>query len=66
MARSRTAATPLFDRDLIADAGRALLTSLLPTEQGIRLLGLTLSGFHHELAKQDQVQPPLNFGYSDE
>jgi len=38
----------------------------LPTEQGIRLLGLTLSGFHHEMGNQDQVQPPLNFGGTDD
>lgn len=66
VARSRTAAMPLFDRDLIADVGRTLLRSLLPTEQGIRLLGLTVSGFHREMAKQNQVQPPLNFGDSGE
>jgi DNA polymerase-4 len=61
VARSKTAAVPLCDRFQIADTGCALLQSLLPAEQGIRLLGLTLSGLGNERSRSDLVQPPFNF-----
>jgi DNA polymerase IV len=61
VARSRTLAAPMSDRSIIADTGHALLRSLLPVEQGIRLLGLTLSGLGSDRAGGDLVQPPFNF-----
>ena len=61
VARSRTLAAPMSDRSMIADVGRALLRSLLPVEQGIRLLGLTLSGLGSDGSCSDLVQPPFNF-----
>ena len=61
VARSRTFAAPMSDRSIIADIGCALLRSLLPAEQGIRLLGLTLSGLGNDGSGSDLVQPPFNF-----
>jgi DNA polymerase IV len=46
---------PVGDRAALAAAGHALLEALLPVETGIRLLGLTLSGFDEE----DETQPGL-------
>jgi DNA polymerase-4 len=42
--RSRTVPHILADRASVAQLGHALLDQILPTEMGIRLLGLTLSG----------------------
>jgi DNA polymerase-4 len=61
VARSRTLAAPMSDRSMIAETGRALLRSLLPVEQGIRLLGLTLSGLGSDVSLCEIVQPPFNF-----
>jgi DNA polymerase-4 len=61
VARSRTVVTPLFDRLQIAETGRGLLRSILPVNQGIRLLGLTLSGLNSEMSVNDPDQRPLNF-----
>ena len=61
VARSRTLAAPMSDRSIIAETGRALLRSLLPVEQGIRLLGLTLSGLGSDGSGSGLVQPPFNF-----
>jgi len=61
VARSRTLTVPIADRGLVAATGRELLLSLLPTEQGIRLLGLTLSGLEGEIPCGDNTQPPLDF-----
>ena len=61
VARSRTLAAPMSDRSMIADIGRALLRSLVPVEQGIRLLGLTLSGLGSDVSRCELVQPPFNF-----
>lgn len=61
VARSRTVTVPLSDRSQIAETGSALLRSLLPVEQGIRLLGLTLSGLGGDVAISDETQSPLNF-----
>ena len=61
MARSRTLAAPMSDRSIIAETGRVFLRSLLPADQGIRLLGLTLSGLGSDESGSDIVQPPFNF-----
>ena len=60
LARSRTLAAPIGNCDAMAEVGRGLLKSLLPAAQGIRLLGLTLSGIAGEGAPSSQ--PPLDFG----
>jgi DNA polymerase IV len=61
VARSRTFAAPMSDRSIIAETGRTLIRSLLPVEQGIRLLGLTLSALGSEGPGSDLMQPPFNF-----
>ncbi len=43
--RARSSGGAVPDRDALLDAGRALLAPLLPAPGGVRLLGLTLSGF---------------------
>ena len=61
VARSKTLAAPMFDRLIVAETGRALLRSILPSGQGIRLLGLTLSGLNCAPLNSNPDQPPLNF-----
>jgi DNA polymerase-4 len=61
VARSRTLAAPMSDRSIIAETGCTLLRSLLPAEQGVRLLGLTLSGLGSDGSGSDLLQPPFNF-----
>ncbi|KAB7644086.1 DNA polymerase IV [Polymorphobacter fuscus] len=60
VARSRTTVLPMADRDAIAVAAHALLRSLLPVDQGIRLLGVTLSGLDD--GTRARAQPPLDLG----
>jgi DNA polymerase-4 len=55
--RARTGMGLFEDRGRFGDEGWALLEALLPAEQGIRLLGLTLSGLAGEEA--EPAQPPL-------
>jgi len=62
VARLRTLTAPMFNRGIVSDTGRALLRSLLPVDQGIRLLGLTLSGLGSDGSGNDHTQPPLDFG----
>lgn len=45
--RARTVGA-VGDRAALAGAGHALLDALLPVENGVRLLGLTVSGFEEE------------------
>ena len=53
--RARSSPQGFADRDAFHSAGRALLMSLLPSEQGIRLVGLTLSGIERP---EDDTAPP--------
>ena len=46
--RARSFATAVGSRDALLDAGRALLAAILPVPDGVRLLGLTLSGLVEE------------------
>lgn len=57
--RARTLPGLFEDRAAIGQEGWALLSALLPAEQGIRLLGLTLSGLAGETEEAAPVQPPL-------
>ena len=43
--RAKSLPRPVDDRAALVEAGQALLQPLCPVERGIRLLGLTLSGF---------------------
>ncbi len=52
--RARSLDHPISGRDELAELGHSLLTPLLPPSQGIRLLGLSLSG----LAGATQEQSP--------
>lgn len=54
--RARSFADPVGDRDAFLAAGRALLRAQLPVPNGVRLLGLTLSGLAGE---EDDPQPAL-------
>ncbi len=57
--RSRTLPVPIGGRSELADIGADLLRGLLPVDTGIRLLGLTLSGFGDATAAMTD-QPPLD------
>ncbi len=58
--RSQTRAIPVRTRDDLAATGRDLLRALLPVDTGIRLLGLTLSGFDVSVPPSpDQDSLPL-------
>ncbi len=46
--RAKSVAAPILDGSSLLAAGEAILAPLLPTEQGIRLLGVTLSKFEGE------------------
>ncbi|HYZ47685.1 MAG TPA: DNA polymerase IV [Sphingomonas sp.] len=58
--RARTLPTPFGDRGSFGDEGWALLAALLPAPQGIRLLGLTLSGLAGEEGAPVQPTLPLD------
>ncbi len=51
--RARSTPSPILDGAALLAAGEAILTPLLPTEQGIRLLGVTLSKFEGEEDEDD-------------
>ncbi|MBJ7438827.1 MAG: DNA polymerase IV [Sphingopyxis sp.] len=51
--RAKSVAAPILDGASLLAAGEAILAPLLPTEQGIRLLGLTLSKFEGEEDEDD-------------
>ena len=53
--RARTLATPVATRERLVEMGTALVDGLLPLDLGVRLLGLTLSGFE----EGDASQPAL-------
>ena len=52
--RSRSATRPIRSRDDLHAASLALVRSVLPTEKGIRLVGVTVSNFE---AAEDNVLP---------
>jgi DNA polymerase-4 len=56
--RSRTLASPVANRELLHSVSRALVRSVFPPAIGIRLVGVTMSGFDHD-AGTSQAQ--LNF-----
>jgi DNA polymerase-4 len=51
--RAKSVPFPIGDGAALLAAGEAILAPLLPTEQGIRLLGLTLSKFEGEEDEED-------------
>ncbi|HEV2747921.1 MAG TPA: DNA polymerase IV [Allosphingosinicella sp.] len=56
--RARSQAAPVADGRSFVEIGRILLRSLLPAEQSIRLLGLTLSGLE-DGAELPQLRLPI-------
>jgi DNA polymerase-4 len=54
--RAKSVAAPIADGAALLAAGEAILAPLLPTEQGIRLLGLTLSKFEDEEDDEDRAE----------
>jgi DNA polymerase-4 len=54
--RAKSVATPILDGASLLAAGEAILAPLLPTEQGIRLLGVTLSRFEGEQEEEREEQ----------
>lgn len=57
ISRSKSLAAPVTDQDSFLAAGQALLTALLPSPKGIRLLGL---GLHNLVAEEERV--PVQLG----
>lgn len=61
--RSRTLHAPVASAEVIRLQARALLKSVLPSEKaekGIRLVGVTVSGFPHEQGDEDNPQLSLD------
>src|SRR5262249_13068060 len=58
LTRARTLPGPIADRAAFAAQGAELLDTVLPLDNGVRLLGLTLSGLG-EPAAADDSQPLL-------
>lgn len=55
--RAKSVPAPILDGASLLAAGEAILAPLLPTEQGIRLLGLTLSKFEGEEEDASDASP---------
>ena len=51
--RAKSVPSPILDGTSLLAAGEAILAPLLPTEQGIRLLGITISRFEGEEGEED-------------
>lgn len=61
--RSRTTAQPIDDRILFARIAHELVDQLLPLQQGVRLLGLTLSGLVGEEDVADGTSAQHSFAF---
>jgi DNA polymerase-4 len=61
--RARSLSHPVADRMAFGQIGHALVDQILPLQNGVRLLGLTLSGLSRDDddAAQDDRQPELPF-----
>ena len=58
--RAKSVPVPILDGNSLLAAGEAILAPLLPTEQGIRLLGVTLSRFEGEEDDEDEIVAPAD------
>jgi DNA polymerase-4 len=56
--RSRTLSAPVASRELLQAVSRALVRSVFPPAIGIRLVGVTMSGFEHP-----DVATPAQLGF---
>lgn len=58
--RAKSVPSPILDGASLLAAGEAILALLLPTEQGIRLLGLTLSKFEGDVEDTGEEAEPVD------
>ena len=58
--RAKSVPRPILDGNSLLAAGEAILGPLLPTEQGIRLLGVTLSKFEGEEDAEEEAAGPAD------
>jgi DNA polymerase-4 len=58
--RAKSVLFPIVDGAGLLAAGEAILAPLLPVEQGIRLLGVTLSKFEGEEDEEDEAVVPVD------
>lgn len=58
--RSRTLSLPVSSAKEVHETARLLLATVLPSDKGVRLLGITLSGFEHEERREDSPQLTLD------
>ncbi|WP_276516766.1 DNA polymerase IV [Sphingopyxis granuli] len=58
--RAKSVPFPIGDGAALLAVGEAILAQLLPVEQGIRLLGVTLSKFEGEEEDADAAAPPTD------
>src|SRR3546814_19999662 len=58
--RAKSVPRPILDGNSLLAAGEAILGPLLPTEQGIRLLGVTLSKFEGEEDAEAEAAGPAD------
>ena len=58
--RAKSVPSPILDGNSLLAAGEAILGPLLPTEQGIRLLGVTLSKFEGEEDGEEAPATPAD------
>jgi DNA polymerase IV len=61
--RSRTVGRAISNRVEFATIGHSLLDQILPAEQGVRLLGLTLSSLLREEGDSDDPTPQASFAF---
>ncbi len=57
--RARSLNTPVADRLVLAGVGADLLKALIPVREGVRLMGLTLSGLSDGENRAEAIQPAL-------
>ena len=61
LTRSRTLHDPVVGHDTLSQMSIDLVRSLYPLERGVRLLGVTVSGFEAAPAQQDAAQAAFDF-----
>ena len=55
ISRAQSSAVPIASRDAVEARGRSILQRVLPVPAGVRLLGLTLSGFEPKQVEHEQT-----------
>lgn len=62
LTRSRTLPAPIAGHDLLSRLALELVRCAYPLERGVRLLGVTVSGFETETAQGETAQAAFDFG----